>query len=75
MTSTSLHTVSLTPAQRYALVYYFRDHAPEEQHPEDWSKTDAEDVEILVEDGQLRIDGCYLHSDGEWATYPDSGAK
>lgn len=35
--------------------------------PADYSDT----IEVRVEGGQLVVDGAYLHSDGEWATYPE----
>jgi hypothetical protein len=28
-------------------------------------------TELTIEDGQLAVDGMYIHSDGEWATYPE----
>lgn len=35
--------------------------------------TDAgADVEVDIVGGQLVVNGAYLHSDGEWATYPES---
>ncbi len=57
-------TVTLNQAQRLALCYYFQEGC------EPWPG--VAEVQLEVNQGQLNIDGCYLHPDGEWATYPFS---
>jgi hypothetical protein len=31
----------------------------------------GEPIEVRIEHRQLLVNGLYLHSDGEWATYPE----
>ncbi len=62
-------TVTLNQAQRMALSHYFQDNLPMEQ-AKPWPS--VADVKIVIDQGQLYIDGAYLHPDGEWATYPFS---
>lgn len=61
--------IVLNEAQREAVSFYF---SSENEEGEPWPLT--EPVDIDVRDGQLVFNDCYLHSDGEWATYAEPSA-
>lgn len=58
--------VVLNERQRGAVSWYFD---PDNEDGEPWPLD--EPVYVDVVDGQLVLNDCYLHSDGEWATYSE----
>lgn len=62
----SPHDVVLNEEQRGSVSFYF---SPENHEGEPWPLD--EPVTIRVVNGELEIGGAWLHSDGEWATFPE----
>lgn len=58
--------VVLNAAQRAAVSWYFSEDNTE---GDEWPLDSP--VQIDVRGGQLLINDIYLHSDAEWATYPE----
>lgn len=56
--------ILLNKPQRTALHWYFH---PDNVDGEPWPLDEPGTIE--VDRGQLKLNGCYLHSDGEWATF------
>lgn len=64
-----MRDLRLNEEQRAAVSWFF---SPENHDGEPWRLDEPVDVDV-GDDGQLRLSGCYLHTDGEWATFPQEG--
>jgi len=58
--------VILNEAQREAVSFYF---SPDNHEGEAWPVNEPCTIEVL--NGELVINDTYLHTDGEWATFPE----
>lgn len=63
-------TVTLNPVQREALSWHM---SPENQDGEPFDENQKFELHVAVspvtEQAQLCVNGAWLHSDGEWATF------
>lgn len=58
--------VVLNEAQRFAVTWYFN---PFNNDGEPWPLDEPVDIDVFQ--GQLVLNGTYLHKSGEWATFPE----